>query len=132
MLLLSRSVSNAHVVREVDQRASRDLLWLLLLVAALAGGLALYAWPHLAQRQTGMAMEQMYRERERLVEANRKLRLEKASLENLKRVEAIATRELGLQSPSPAQVIVVERGRSLPDAARVARSGAEPQPERRP
>jgi cell division protein FtsL len=124
MLLLSRSVSNAHVVRELDPRASRNLLWLLLLVAALAGGLALYAWPHLAQRQTGMAMEQMYRERERLVEANRKLRLEKASLENLKRVEAIATRELGLKAPPPEQVVVVERGRSIPAAARIAGSSA--------
>jgi cell division protein FtsL len=130
MLLLSRSVSNRHLVREVDARASRDLLWLLLLVAALAGGLALYAWPHLAQRQTGVAMEQMYRERERLTEANRKLRLEKASLENLRRVEAIATRELGLQAPQPGQVVVVERGRPIPDAARIARQAEARQEER--
>jgi cell division protein FtsL len=131
MLLLSRSVSNSQVVREVDPHASRRLLWLLLLVAALAGGLALYAWPHLAQRQTAIAMEQMYRERERLREANRKLRLEKAVLEDLGRVEAIARRELGLAPPDPAQVVVVERARALPEDARVARQ-AGARPEERP
>ena len=90
-LVLSKSIDNSQVVRERDPRASRDLVWLLLLlVAVLVGGLVLYAWPHLQMRQTGIATEQMQRERERLVEENRKLRLEKASLENLARVEAIA------------------------------------------
>ena len=117
-------IQNHQIVREVDPRSSRDLFWLLALVAALAGGLALYAWPHLALRQTGVAAEQMYRERERLVELNRKLRLEKASLENLRRVEAIAGRELGLETPPPERVIVVERPPALPEAARLARGHA--------
>ena len=59
------------------------------------GGLVLYAWPHLQLRETARAQDRMSRERERLLEENRKLRLEKASLENLRRVETIATRELG-------------------------------------
>ena len=45
-----------------------------------------------------MTAVQLSREKERLIEENRKLRLEKAALENLRRVETIATRELGLQS----------------------------------
>ena len=69
------------------------------LVLTLVGGLVLYAWPHLQIRETARAQDRMSRERERLLEENRKLRLEKASLQNLRRVETIATRELGLQSP---------------------------------
>ena len=117
-------IQNHQIVREVDPRSNRDLFWLLVLVAALAGGLALYAWPHLALRQTGVATEQMYRERERLIELNRKLRLEKASLENLSRVEAIAGHQLGLETPAPERVIVVERPATLPEAARLARGHA--------
>ncbi|HET6899305.1 MAG TPA: cell division protein FtsL, partial [Vicinamibacteria bacterium] len=84
-------IDNSQVVREVDPRASRDLAWLLVLVMTLVGGLVLYAWPHLQIRETSRAQDRMSRQRERLLEENRKLRLEKASLENLRRVETIAT-----------------------------------------
>ena len=94
-----KPIDNSRVVREVDPRANRDLWLLLALVAALVGGILLYAWPHLQLRRTGIAAEQASRERDRLVEENRKLRLEKAALENLRRVEAIATRDLGLAVP---------------------------------
>lgn len=126
VVLLPKSIRNSQVVREVDPRSSRELWGLLVLVAVLVSGLVLYAWPHLALRQTGIATEQMYRERERLVEENRKLCLEKASLENLRRVEAIAVRELGFTSPAPERVIVVEKPRPVPEAARLAqgREGA--------
>ena len=106
--VLSKSIDNSGVVREVDPRTSRDLVALLLLVAILVGGLVLYAWPHFQMRQTAMATEQMQREHERLVEENRKLRLEKASLENLARVEVIAERNLGLTTPAADHLIVVE------------------------
>ncbi len=114
-------IDNSQVVREVDPRASRDLWWLLLLVMTLVGGLVLYAWPHLKIRETSRAQDRMSRERERLLEENRKLRLEKASLENLHRVEAIATRELGLQSPPAGRVIVIEQPRPAAPGAQMAK-----------
>ena len=100
-------------MREVDPRASRDLWWLLVLVATLVGGLVLYAWPHLQIRETARAQERMSRERERLLEENRKLRLEKASLENLRRVETIAhARPRACVPPRAASsLVVVERPR---------------------
>lgn len=113
-------VDNSQVVREVDPRSFRDLFSLLVLVAVLVVGLVLYAWPHLQIRQTGMATERMNRERERLAEQNRKLRLEKAALENLRRVEAIATRELGMSTPAPERVIVVEKPAPPPTGGRLA------------
>jgi cell division protein FtsL len=104
---------------------SRDIWLLLLLVAAMVGGLVLYAWPNLELREAARVKEQMSRERERLQEENRKLRLEKATLENLRRVESIATRELGLKPPPPESVLVVERPVPAPPAARLARGRDE-------
>ncbi len=123
--LLGRAIDNSQVVREVDPRMSRDIWLLLLLVAAMVGGLVLYAWPNLELREAARVKEQMSRERERLQEENRKLRLEKATLENLRRVESIATRELGLKPPPPESVLVVERPVPAPPAARLARGRDE-------
>jgi cell division protein FtsL len=120
-----KPIDNSRVVREVDPRANRDLWLLLLLVGALVGGILLYAWPHLQLRRTGIAAEQASRERDRLIEENRKLRLEKAALENLKRVEAIATRDLALVSPPADKQIVVETQAALPADARIARAKDE-------
>ena len=60
------------------------------------------------------------REKERLLEENRKLNLEKSSLENLSRVETIATRDLGLEAPTPEQSIVVEVPPPLPPGSLMA------------
>ncbi len=124
VLLLPKPIDNSQVVREVDPRSNRHLWSLLFIMLALVGGVALYAWPHLAFRQTGMATEQLYRDRERLIEENRKLRLEKATLENLRRVETIAVRDLGLETPRPEKLVVVERAQNLPEGARLARDRA--------
>jgi cell division protein FtsL len=120
-------IDNSRVVREVDRRAHRDLWVLLLVVMVLVVGAGLYAWPHLEHRQTTMETERMNRERERLVEENRKLRLEKAALENLRRVETIAIRDLGMSAPEPARTIVVEVPKAVPDAARLASGAAVPE-----
>lgn len=121
-------LDNSQIVRERDPRAGRDLAGLLLLVALLVGGVVLYAWPHLERRQTDIATEQMQRERERLVEENRKLRLEKASLENLDRIQSIAEKRLALEQPAADKVYVVEAPAPVPESARLAsarRAGSE-------
>jgi cell division protein FtsL len=120
--LVPKAIDNSQVVREVDPRSSRDLWLLVLLAATLVGGLVLYAWPSLEIRQTTLARELMSKERERLLEANRKLRLEKAALENLRRVETIARRDLGLVTPAPENLVVVEKPKDAPSGAQLAGS----------
>ena len=123
--LVPRPIDNSQIVRERDPRSSRDRWLLLVLAAAMVGAFVLYAWPSVKLRQTAQAREQMSRERERLLEENRKLRLEKASLENLRRIESIAVRDLGFQPPAPEQVVVVEKPKSPPEGSQVA-AGKEP------
>lgn len=124
-LFSGRSIDNSKVVRELDPRSSRELVGLLLLVAALVAGAVLYAWPHFAARQTGSRAVELQRERERLLEENRKLRLEKASLEDLRRVERIAGEKLGLTAPDAEHVVVVERPSQPAAGARLAQGERE-------
>ena len=120
VLHLPKAIDNSQIVREIDPRSSRDLWLLLLLVGTLAGGMVLYAWPHFELRQTALEREHLQREKERLVEQNRKLSLEKASLENLRRIETIAVRELGLVPPAPENLVVVEKPQPLPEGSQLA------------
>ncbi|HET7292026.1 MAG TPA: cell division protein FtsL [Vicinamibacteria bacterium] len=117
-------LDNSQIVRERDPRASRDLLFFFLLVAFLVAGAGLYAWPHLELRTTGIETERMQRERERLKEENRKLRLEKAALEDLSRVERIAEKQVGLTRPAAEDVYVVEAPRTPPDGSQLAEQGS--------
>ena len=119
-IVVPKAIDNSQVVREVDPRSSRDLWWLVAVVATLVLGLVLYAWPHLQVRQVDGERIRMSREREQLVEVNRKLRLEKASLENLKRVEQIAVRDLGLRPPAAESLVVVERMAPVAEGALIA------------
>jgi cell division protein FtsL len=126
---LGKPIDNSGVVRQVDPRSRREILLLILLVSVLAAGLGLYAWPALEIRRAGQAGALLDREKDRLVEENRKLRLEKATLENLRRVEAIAGQD-GLVPPTPDRTIVVEVEKPLPPGAKVAGQN-EPRKEAR-
>jgi cell division protein FtsL len=117
---LGKPIDNSRVVRQVDPRTRREIWWLILLVAVLAVAAGLYAWPALEIRRASQDAVELDRERERLLEENRKLNLEKSSLENLSRVETIATRDLGLTTPTSEQSIVVEVPPALPPGALIA------------
>ena len=131
---LGKPVDNSRVVRQVDPRSRRELMLLILLVSVLAAGLGLYAWPALEIRRAGQAGALLDREKQRLVEENRKLRLEKAALENLRWVEQVATKELGLPAPVPERSVVVEVEKPKAPGTSVARREARgaSEPEARP
>ena len=114
------SIDNRRVVRSRDDRMSKDLLWIGGVVLVLIALFVAYGWPRAALRDTGSSAGKLQREQEKLREENRELRLEKAALQGLARIQAIATGSLGLQSPPPASVVVVERPQNLPKDSRVA------------
>ena len=71
VVLLGKSVDNSRVVRQVDPRSRREIFLVVLLVALLAAGLGLYAWPALEIRRAGQTSVELYREKERLLEERR-------------------------------------------------------------
>jgi len=63
-----------------------------------------YAFQHFKAIEYGYKIEALKSQRSNLVEMNRALRLEEASLRDPERIDRIA-REMGLQSPQAGQVV---------------------------
>ncbi|MEO8500164.1 MAG: cell division protein FtsL [Vicinamibacteria bacterium] len=114
------SIDNRRVVRTRDNRMSKDLLWIAGVVLILISLFVAFGWPRAALRDTGSTAGRLQREQEKLLEENRELRLERAALQDLKRVQSIASGSLGLRTPAAADVIIVERPQNLPKDARMA------------
>ncbi len=125
LLRLGKPIDNSGVVREVDPRSRREIVLMIVLVALLAAGLGLYAWPALEIRRAGQEGALLDAQKDRLLEENRKLRLEKGSLEDPARIDAIAKQE-GLAEPAPERTVVIEVERPLAPGEKVA--GEKPPP----
>jgi cell division protein FtsL len=119
-VLVEDSIDNRRVVRTRDDRMSKDLLWIGGVLLILIGLFVAYGWPRAVLRDTGSTAGKLQREQEKLLEQNRELRLEKAALQDLKRVQTIANESLKLRAPNAKDVIIVERPQNLPQDARVA------------
>jgi len=125
LLRIGKPIDNSGVVREVDPRSRREIVLLIVLVALLAAGLGLYAWPALEIRRAGQEGAFLDSQKDSLLEENRKLRLEKRSLEDLARIDAIA-RKYGFDAPPPERTVVIEVERLLAPGEKVA--GEKPPP----
>ena len=78
-------------------------------VLALVAVLLFSAWQHFELLRHGYGIEQMEQDRALELELNRHLRLEIETLRSLRRIEQIATEELNLVAPTPAEAQVIER-----------------------
>jgi cell division protein FtsL len=81
------------------------------IVATVIVGCALfYVWTHLQVVNWGYRISSAADRHAALEQTNRELRIEVASLRSPGRIESIARRKLGLDFPSPGQVVVVTGG----------------------
>jgi len=95
------------VVREADARSHRDYLIVTVLAGMFLLGLFAYGWQHYQYIQYGYRLEDAQKKKEQLAEVGRQLRLERASLRNLQRIDAIARGELGMVVPVAGQVLIL-------------------------
>ena len=100
-------IDNSRLVKVVDPRRRREIRMFSASVAALFLLLMFYAWQHFRAIEYGYRIEAQTAERDRLVELNRVLKLEEASLRDPGRIDALA-RQMGLGSPQPGQVVHLE------------------------
>lgn len=98
---------NRRVIREADRVQTRLLLWGLLGGLVVLIPLLANVWGHAEAVRVGYLLEQARAQQATLLETNRLLRTEHASLRNLSRIEAMATRDLGLRPRRPEDTIVV-------------------------
>lgn len=92
----------------VDQLRRFDPLPSLLMGGLILVGVLCYVWQPIQVVRLGYQVEYLAGERAGLIRQQKALRLEVARLKSLRRVEEIARRQLGLISPKPGQVIVVD------------------------
>ena len=132
---LEKRIINHNVIRETDVKSYRDYIVVTGLASMVLLSLFVYAWQHYQWIQYGYRIEEAQRKKEQLTEAGRQLRLERASLRNPQRIDAIARRDLGMILPFPGQLVTLNADTPLtlpapqpPQPAQPLRAGVQPQP----
>ena len=103
-----KAIDNSRLVKVADTRRNREMAQftvacVVLFVLALA-----YMWQHYSAIEYGYQIQAAKAERDRLVEVNRTLRLEEASLRDPQRIDALA-RGMGMVAPQPGQVMRLDQ-----------------------
>ena len=131
---IRRAIPNSPIIREIDKARQRELWRSVAIGTCLVLVLVFSAWQHFALVEHGYEMPLMEQERVRELEINRHLRLEIETLRSPRRIERIATADLNLVAPTPADSHVIERVTLTPPpdrsvrASRDASAGVEARP----
>ena len=99
-----KTIDNSRLVKISDPQRRREIRMFSASVAELFLLMMFYAWQHFSSIEYGYKIEAQRSEHERLVEMNRTLKLEEASLRDPGRIDTLA-RQMGLESPQPGQVV---------------------------
>ncbi len=119
-----KRINNSALRREVDQGKRRECFVLLGLGILVFGVVFAYAWQHFACLRNGYEIESLKSQRLTLEESNRELRLERAHLNSLERIDTMARQQLGLGTPTAHQVIAVGAANSGAARDQLARNFA--------
>lgn len=103
----SKTIDNSRLVKVEDPQRGREMRGFGIALGCLFLLVMTFAWQHYAAIEYGYKIQSLKRERDDMVEMNRALRLEDASLRDPGRIDALAKR-LGLQSPEAGQVMRME------------------------
>ena len=121
-------VDNSRLVPVADPHTARKCLSISM-VAVFCFGIVLFsAWQSFECVQYGYRIERLQQEKQQVLEANRKLRLEEASLGDLVRIDTIARNQLGMTILSPAQIVSGEASSLAPEVSVLAKVQAAPLP----
>src|SRR2546422_3546409 len=110
----AKPIDNSRLVKVEDPNRSREMKQFAFALCCLFLLVMTFAWQHFKAIEYGYKIESLKSQRDGLVEMNRALRLEEASLRDPERIDRMA-RELGLQSPQAGQVMRMDT--ALPEAS---------------
>ena len=112
---IGRRWQNLDVERERD-RGSTRWLWIIgLCLVVSAAPMTFYLAFQNECVTLNYQMDSLRSEEERLLEARRRLNVERAGLESLDRIERVATGEHGMHRPTAEQVVIIPPGRDHTD-----------------
>ncbi len=108
-IYIAKRIDNSRLVKVADPERKREMLLLTVAVVALFVLVIGYAWQHFSAIEYGYRIETLRAQRDSLVELNRALRLEEASLRDPERIDALA-QQMGLVAPQARQIIRMDSG----------------------
>ena len=103
-IYFNKAIDNSRLVKMEDPRRGREMRHFAMALACLFLLVMTYAWQHFKAIEYGYQIESLKIQRDNMVETNRELHLEDATLRNPERIDVMA-RKLGLQSPQAGQVM---------------------------
>ncbi len=106
-IYFAKTIDNSRLVKVDDPARKREMLIFSVALAMLFVLVMVYAWQHFSAIEYGYKIEATKAQRDALIETNRTLRLEEASLRDPQRIDTLA-RQMGLQSPQVGQVVRLE------------------------
>ncbi|HZP16680.1 MAG TPA: cell division protein FtsL [Terriglobales bacterium] len=118
-IYFAKALDNSRLVKVEDPRRTREMKQFGMALACLFLFVMAYAFQHFKAIEYGYRIESLKSQRDNLVEMNRVLALEEASLRDPERIDRMA-RELGLQSPQAGQVVRMDAGAAESPGAVVA------------
>jgi cell division protein FtsL len=113
-IYFTKSVDNSRLLKVEDPRRAREMRQFGVALACMFLFVMAYAFQHFKAIEYGYKIEALKSQRDGLVEMNRALRLEEASLRDPERIDRMA-RQLGLQSPEAGQVVLMNT--ALPEGS---------------
>jgi cell division protein FtsL len=108
----TKPIDNSRLRKVEDPNRGREMRQFGIALGFLFLFVMTFAWQHFTAIEYGYKIETLRSQRDGLVEMNRALRLEQASLRDPERIDTLA-RKLGLQSPNAGQVIRMDS--SMPE-----------------
>jgi cell division protein FtsL len=108
-----KAIDNSRLVKIEDPKRSREMRQFGIALTCLFLLVMTYTWQHFKAIEYGYKVESLRSQRDGMLEVNRALRLEEASLRSPDRIDKLA-REYGMQPPRAGQVIRMDS--ALPDA----------------
>jgi hypothetical protein len=113
-IYFAKRIDNSRLVKVNDPKRMREMGLFLGTAALLFLLVMIYAWQHFSSIECGYRVEQLRAQRDGLVELNRALRLEEASLRDPQRIDLLA-RHMGLAAPQAGQVVRLDGGADTVD-----------------
>ncbi|HUK86864.1 MAG TPA: cell division protein FtsL [Terriglobales bacterium] len=124
-IYFAKAIDNSRLVKVADRQRNREMAVFVATLCVLFALVMVYAWQHFSAIEYGYKIEAQRTQRDSLVELNRTLRLEEASLRDPERIDTLA-RQMGLEMPQAGQVISLDLPVGNAAAPVLARAAAAP------
>ena len=101
-IYFAKRIDNSRVMKVADPKRRREMLSFGITLSVFFLFVMVYLWQHFSAIEYGYRIEQLKVQRDAIVESNRALSLEAASLKDLSRIEQLAL-QMGMRRPADGQ-----------------------------